>query len=420
MADVKGHDVYFDTNFTGVEKRRCSLVSDISGDGQVNLLDLSIFSQQWLNYIEGLEPQADLNNDKNVTLIDFAILADQWRDSVAYKSRQTANHYDPCNLEFGTTYFWRVDEFNEPNMWPGEVWSFTVGIDEPVLTNAPTYQVTPTYEGSGQATHPDIVYFADGWRGYKYWMAMTPYPHFYARVENPSILVSNDGSSWEVPPGLTNPIISAPVPGYNADPDIIYNDDANELWIYFLRCWNDTEIAKLALMRSSDGIHWSEPEYLITWDRHIGMNEGYFAIIKQGSDWHYWALNFYAHHRVTYRHSTDGKDWSAGQSITFSPRPVILPWHLDVIYVSAKQEYWMLFVDDAAKGGMLYLAKSRDRLNWTLGVSEVLSPSIYGWDNDRIYRSTLLYDSNSQLLQVWYPGANTGTEWHIGYTEVKY
>jgi hypothetical protein len=126
-----------------------------------------------------------------------------------------------------------------------------------------------------------------------------------------------------------------------------------------------------------------------------------------------------AHHHIYYRHLENGKSWSNIQRITFSPRPAILPWHLDVICVSAKQEYWMLFVDDAAKG-VLYLAKSRDRLNWTLGVSEVLSPSIYGWDNDRLYRSTLLYDSSSQLFRVWYSGANTLDEWHIGYTETEY
>ena len=38
---------------------------------------------------------------------------------------QDANTFDPGDLELGTTYYWRVDEVNDPNVWPGEVWSFT-------------------------------------------------------------------------------------------------------------------------------------------------------------------------------------------------------------------------------------------------------------------------------------------------------
>ncbi|HUV66656.1 MAG TPA: LamG-like jellyroll fold domain-containing protein [Sedimentisphaerales bacterium] len=38
---------------------------------------------------------------------------------------QEADTFDPGGLEFGTTYYWRVDEVNDPRIWPGDVWSFT-------------------------------------------------------------------------------------------------------------------------------------------------------------------------------------------------------------------------------------------------------------------------------------------------------
>ncbi|MHC4500425.1 MAG: LamG-like jellyroll fold domain-containing protein, partial [Planctomycetota bacterium] len=43
-----------------------------------------------------------------------------------YKGRQAleTNSYDPCGLEFGTTYYWRIDEVNDANMWKGDIWSF--------------------------------------------------------------------------------------------------------------------------------------------------------------------------------------------------------------------------------------------------------------------------------------------------------
>ncbi|MHC4594475.1 MAG: hypothetical protein ACYS19_05960 [Planctomycetota bacterium] len=35
------------------------------------------------------------------------------------------NTYDPGNIVFGENYFWRIDEVNDPNIWKGDVWSFT-------------------------------------------------------------------------------------------------------------------------------------------------------------------------------------------------------------------------------------------------------------------------------------------------------
>ncbi|UCC97487.1 MAG: hypothetical protein JSW66_16795 [Phycisphaerales bacterium] len=38
---------------------------------------------------------------------------------------QDANTFDPGGLELDMTYYWRVDEVNDPCTWQGDVWSFT-------------------------------------------------------------------------------------------------------------------------------------------------------------------------------------------------------------------------------------------------------------------------------------------------------
>jgi hypothetical protein len=45
-----------------------------------------------------------------------------------YRGRQGANTYDPCTLELGNTYFWRIDEVNDPNIYKGDVWTFTTDL----------------------------------------------------------------------------------------------------------------------------------------------------------------------------------------------------------------------------------------------------------------------------------------------------
>jgi hypothetical protein len=44
-----------------------------------------------------------------------------------YKGRIDPNKYNiTTELKWGQTYYWRIDEVNDPNIWPGSVWSFTV------------------------------------------------------------------------------------------------------------------------------------------------------------------------------------------------------------------------------------------------------------------------------------------------------
>jgi len=59
----------------------------------------------------------------------------------------------------------------------------------------------PTYDGSGQAVHPDILYWKD-----QYWMTCTPYPYGVDTYENPCIYTSKDNYNWQVPDGCINPL----------------------------------------------------------------------------------------------------------------------------------------------------------------------------------------------------------------------
>jgi len=54
------------------------------------------------------------------------------RDNLASYPNVTYQNVDvpafvPGTLELSRTYYWRVDEVNEPDIWTGDVWSFTVG-----------------------------------------------------------------------------------------------------------------------------------------------------------------------------------------------------------------------------------------------------------------------------------------------------
>ena len=64
--------------------------------------------------------------------------------------------------------------------------------------------------------HPSIVYVPNGWNGYVYWCAFTPYPDSDAEYENPCVIASCDGQTW-VARG-SQPLVPSPAAAaYNSE-----------------------------------------------------------------------------------------------------------------------------------------------------------------------------------------------------------
>ena len=63
-----------------------------------------------------------------------------------------------------------------------------------------------TYDGSGQAVHPDFVRLPATWSGDPFRLVATPYPGGNANYENPSLFTGSTGTSWTVPQDVVNPL----------------------------------------------------------------------------------------------------------------------------------------------------------------------------------------------------------------------
>lgn len=261
--------------------------------------------------------------------------------------------------------------------------------------------------------HPDVVYFPNGWHGHKYWMAMTPYPYGADSFENPSIVVSDDGLAWSVPDGLMNPIIPPPACDHNSDPDIIYDPGNDELYVYYTeqlraeRCGNQNTNS-VRLVTSSDGIVWSAPQTVMTWNLDVDPLFLSPAVVYVGGVFQMWLAG--GPSGVAHATSDDGVSWSPLDAQVVAP----VPWHLDVANVDG--EFLMLIVDSPVAGARLIGATSRDGVRWVSGNVPMLGPS-GGWDDERIYRSTLVYDGATGRLHLWYSARSNSGQWHIGYAE---
>ena len=75
---------------------------------------------------------------------------------------------------------------------------------EKIPYDRPISLYIPTYEGTSQAVHPDIV--PPGSSNLLYALAFTPYPFSYDQYENPSILISQNGLRFQEEQKGLNPL----------------------------------------------------------------------------------------------------------------------------------------------------------------------------------------------------------------------
>lgn len=265
--------------------------------------------------------------------------------------------------------------------------------------------------------HPSALYFKDGWNGYRYWLAYTPYEQNNDYWENPHIAVSNDLTHWETPPGFTNPL--EPVPAdyergqcYNSDTELVFNSDTGRLecwWRYYDRPNNSVSLKRKT---TADGVHWSEKEdMLVSGD----MKKYDFlspALLYENGKYRLWSINLVSNYDIEYRESTDGKNWSAIQKIKVEyENPKYNHWHLDVIHTPKGYE---MDISAFLKGTndhnvmSLYYSYSPDNVTYTKA-RVLLNPrrNTKNWDNKGIYRSSLLYADGKYYL--FYSGINKGT-----------
>jgi hypothetical protein len=289
------------------------------------------------------------------------------------------------------------------------------------MANAAIPLVTPTFDGSGQGMHPGVIEFAAPWHGYKYWMSITPYPGNDFHVEDPSVLASTDGLSWQPPLGLINPLAtSAGV--HTMDPDLFYDSASDQIWLYYL----DAALDGIHLWRrtSADGVTWSAGQHMLRLPTYQIISP---AVEKTSTGYALWTVNTGTlgcsapQTTVELRTSTDGVSWSAPQTVNLI-QPGYQVWHMDVTFVPSKNEYWAVYAAYAQRScgtTSLFLARSSDGINWTTYANPLLNAGTT-WDAGQIYRSTIIYEASTDTLRLWYSARDGNHVWHTGYSEAPY
>ncbi|MGI5864610.1 MAG: hypothetical protein ACOX6T_21530 [Myxococcales bacterium] len=288
---------------------------------------------------------------------------------------------------------------------------------------------TPTIplERSG-FTHPSVLYLPEGWNGYPYWMAASPY---YGPVgkddqfENPHIFRSLDGIHWEEPDGIDNPIDLAPdtpSQSYWSDPHLVLGPEG-VLYCFYRGAGPEFGGRSLTFRTSTDGVHWSPRRHayasgpLASVDYTNKLLSP--VVIASGDGWDVFdvvrssptalfipAQKNQTNSFVMRRSSPDIEsgygEYDESQVVGFTNRPWGPhqdPWHLDVRLFAGR---WFMLLStgpiEQSSGEALWLAVSADGSDFTviempLFISGTYRSALVPIDGDeravrlRVYRS---------------------------------
>lgn len=264
----------------------------------------------------------------------------------------------------------------------------------------------PTYDGSNQLTHPKILYFQNGWNGYKYWMVMTPYPYSNDDYENPSIVVSNDGIHWNPPNGLKNPVSGIPKDvgsgGHFSDPHLVMRGEQMELWYRYNPALKNNKKKKVAdnsiniyyRKISKDGIHWTNAQKMMqSKDGHLSLCVNY-----QNGLYKIWYATYDGF--LYHSESVDAQKWSSPVRCIVPLPKGYQPYHQDIVQNGS--DFYLLQTAErkSTYTFQLFLLKSQDGIHFTNMAQIYPEGDRALWKNISFYRSTFFVKDNRLNLYI--------------------
>jgi hypothetical protein len=290
----------------------------------------------------------------------------------------------------------------------------------------------PTYDGSGELVHPDVVRVPEGWHGWTYWMAFTPFPRGDVSRENPSVVVSRDGLNWTVPAGVTNPLVAPPgVPAFNSDPDLVLDPVNNRMVLLYREVRHGFNT--IFSMTSNDGVRWSSPRLVI---RRLS-NRIVSPAVAFGPDglarlWYVDAGTLGCEQRRTEVYMQIAQDadaltgsararWSRSVKTTLL-QPGYVIWHLDVAYIPSRREYWAVYPaypEGTCGANELFFARSSDGLQWETYPQPLLEHRAVAWTRSTLYRASIIYNAAMDRVRIYFSGRARDRSWGAGLLELS-
>ena len=267
---------------------------------------------------------------------------------------------------------------------------------------------------NNQGYHPKVISFEKEWNGYKYWMSFTPYPKKDETKENPVVNVSNDIKTWEEPEGIKNPLDipeNADEEHYNSDTHLVYNEDLNQLEIFWRYVDDEKGEVTIFTKTSTDGRNWTPKTVFLKSSVRKKLDYVSPAIIYEKGKYKIW----YVDKKNVYYIEKSGDTVTKPRLLEIKYANGYRTWHIDVIYNNDKKIYELVACAyeniNYREKMSVYYSYSSDNIKWETPI-EIITPSTKNWDAGGLYRSSILYEN--EKYYIFYSGYDINDNVGIG------
>lgn len=273
------------------------------------------------------------------------------------------------------------------------------------------------YLGNSENIHPKVLYFAEGWNGYEYWMAYTPYPKGSTLDENPCIAVSHNGIDWTAPKESVNPLAYAPDDGYNSDTHLVYNEADDTLECWWRPCDKSTGKTRDAFVRriSSDGTHWSDTQLIYDWGPENTIRLSPAVSIVDGKYYMVYSDSRRLHQQWGHVNDRGLIDWEPATPLNIAATEARLSfWHQDLIIDDERNVEMIIcaYTPDGSNNAadLYYVTYNLDSTD-NISTPELIlrrGSSADAFDHRSIYRSSILKADGE--YKIYYSAIDN--KWH--------
>ena len=253
----------------------------------------------------------------------------------------------------------------------------------------------PYPDKTNAPVHPSLLFLPEGWAGFRYWLAFTPYPDNDSDFENPCIAASNDGVNWVSTSGY--PLVPKPASGFTSDPSLFMAPDLSLMYIVFRE---RAATNRLLVSQSSDGVSWSAPVAIVSGSLAT-QDFASPSIWWNGTGWTMISHNISASAPYPVQRSvTSGADiytgWGSPVSLTLPPKASRQWWHSNFIRLPSGRVVGVISDDSSPAtggGGYAYIYESYDD-----GITFLLTAEILTLYSGKIYRCAICNRASSTTL----------------------
>ncbi len=179
-----------------------------------------------------------------------------------------------------------------------------------------------TYDGSGEVTHPDITFEND-----TFFLAITPYPKYNDKFENPSLYISTNGINFT--PFTHNLIVPCPVYDHNNDPDVLKTDSSVAI-IYLETMRPDSQ--NVILLETHDYKEWQKTTLI---HYNLQIHEPFIlspSLVCYKDSFRVFYVKLQETPCIDYLSSSSLKTWDTNKPVELALpfTDGYRPWHVDV------------------------------------------------------------------------------------------